>query len=126
MRIGISVFTHAGLNVWENGLGQNVFYLARLLRTLPFVEGRMIYRPRSAVHEAGNALGVDRAIVDRVAKQHRWFDARADLLRRVVEAGLAHKNADRFSLRYRSSASFAPSPSRIVPITASIGLRSFA
>lgn len=27
---------------------------------------------------------------------------------------------------YRSSASFAPSPSRIVPITASIGLRSFA
>ncbi|UXU90363.1 DUF2827 domain-containing protein [Burkholderia sp. S-53] len=38
MRIGISVFTHAGQNVWENGLGQNVFYLARLLRTLPFVE----------------------------------------------------------------------------------------
>ncbi len=30
------------------------------------------------------------------------------------------------SLCYRSSASFAPSPSRIVPITASIGLRSFA
>lgn len=27
---------------------------------------------------------------------------------------------------YRSGASFAPSPNRIVPITASIGLRSFA
>ncbi|KWC57884.1 DUF2827 family protein [Burkholderia ubonensis] len=38
MRIGISVLTHAGQNIWENGLGQNVFHLARLLRTLPFVE----------------------------------------------------------------------------------------
>src|SRR5260370_29655905 len=38
MRIGISVLTHAGQSIWENGLGQNVFYLAHLLRTLPFVE----------------------------------------------------------------------------------------
>lgn len=59
MRIGISVFTHAGQNVWENGLGQNVFYLARLLRTLPFVEEVLLLNC-------------------------------ADLLRRVVEAGLAH------------------------------------
>ncbi|KVT61883.1 DUF2827 domain-containing protein [Burkholderia ubonensis] len=38
MRIGISVLTHAGQNIWENGLGQNVFYLAHLFRALPFVE----------------------------------------------------------------------------------------
>jgi len=38
------------------------------------------YRPRSALREAGKALGVDPAIVDRVAKQHHWFDSRADLL----------------------------------------------
>ncbi|WP_325101122.1 DUF2827 family protein [Paraburkholderia kururiensis] len=31
------MLTHAGQNVWENGLGQNIFYLAQLLRALPFV-----------------------------------------------------------------------------------------
>ncbi|OXJ06685.1 error-prone DNA polymerase [Burkholderia sp. HI2500] len=46
------------------------------------------YRPRSALREAGKALGVDPAIVDRVAKQHHWFDSRADLLQRFAEAGL--------------------------------------
>ncbi|KVD09048.1 hypothetical protein WI80_14245 [Burkholderia ubonensis] len=37
MRIGISVLTHAGHSIWENGLGQNVFFFAQLLRKLPFV-----------------------------------------------------------------------------------------
>ncbi len=37
MRIGISVLTKEGLSIWANGLGQNVFHLARLLRALPFV-----------------------------------------------------------------------------------------
>ncbi|MET3496276.1 DUF2827 domain-containing protein [Variovorax boronicumulans] len=37
MRIGISVITHAGQNIWENGLGQNVVFLARLFQQLPFV-----------------------------------------------------------------------------------------
>ncbi|MFA8329351.1 error-prone DNA polymerase [Burkholderia ubonensis] len=46
------------------------------------------YRPRSALREAGKALGVDLVIVDRVAKSHRWFDSRADLLQRFAEAGL--------------------------------------
>ncbi|MBJ9920587.1 error-prone DNA polymerase [Burkholderia cenocepacia] len=46
------------------------------------------YRPRSALREAGKALGVDPAIVERVAKQHHWFDSRADLLQRFAEAGL--------------------------------------
>ena len=38
MRIGISVLTHAGQNIWENGMGQNVLFLARLLQQIPFVE----------------------------------------------------------------------------------------
>lgn len=37
MRIGISVISHAGQNVWENGMGQNVFFLARLFQRLSFV-----------------------------------------------------------------------------------------
>lgn len=37
MKIGISVLTHEGQSVWENGLGQNIFYFVRLLRALPFV-----------------------------------------------------------------------------------------
>jgi hypothetical protein len=38
MRIGISVISHAGQNIWENGMGQNVVFLARALQQLPFVE----------------------------------------------------------------------------------------
>lgn len=37
MRIGISVLTHASQNIWSNGLGQNVIFLAQLLRQVPFV-----------------------------------------------------------------------------------------
>ncbi|WP_066723261.1 DUF2827 family protein [Sphingomonas pituitosa] len=38
MRIGISIFTQAGQNIWNNGIGQNVYHLATLCRQLPFVE----------------------------------------------------------------------------------------
>ena len=38
MRIGISVLTHAGQNIWENGLGQNVIFLAQSFQKLPFVQ----------------------------------------------------------------------------------------
>lgn len=37
MRIGISVITHANQNIWENGMGQNVIFLARALKAVPFV-----------------------------------------------------------------------------------------
>lgn len=37
MKIGISVLTHAGQSIWENGLGQNIFYFVQLLSKLPFV-----------------------------------------------------------------------------------------
>jgi hypothetical protein len=37
MRIGISVITHQGQNIWQNGLGQNIVFLARMFQQLPFV-----------------------------------------------------------------------------------------
>jgi error-prone DNA polymerase len=46
------------------------------------------YRPRGALRESGKALGVDGAIVDRVAKSQHWFDNKHDLLQRFREAGL--------------------------------------
>ncbi|RZF27191.1 DUF2827 domain-containing protein [Paraburkholderia sp. UYCP14C] len=38
MRIAISVVTHAGQNIWQNGLGQNVIFLAELFQRLSFVQ----------------------------------------------------------------------------------------
>jgi hypothetical protein len=38
MRIGISVLSRAGQSIWQNGLGQNVVFLAQLFQRLPFVQ----------------------------------------------------------------------------------------
>lgn len=38
MRIGISILTKEGHNVWNNGIGQNVYHLACLFEAVPFVE----------------------------------------------------------------------------------------
>jgi len=46
------------------------------------------YRPKSALRDSGRALGIDLAIVDKVCKQHHWFDGKADLLNRLAESGL--------------------------------------
>ncbi|MGI4985653.1 MAG: error-prone DNA polymerase, partial [Janthinobacterium lividum] len=46
------------------------------------------YRPRSALRDAGKALGIDADLIERVAKAHRWFDSSADLLDRFTESGL--------------------------------------
>jgi error-prone DNA polymerase len=46
------------------------------------------YRPKSALRDSGKALGVDLAIVEKVAKTHHWFDGKADLLNRLAESGL--------------------------------------
>ncbi|CAN7174376.1 error-prone DNA polymerase [Pseudoduganella sp. LjRoot289] len=46
------------------------------------------YRPKSALRDSGKALGVDLAIVEKVAKSHRWFDSKQDLLGRLGECGL--------------------------------------
>lgn len=37
MRIGISVLSHQGQNIWENGLGQNTIFIAQAFQRLPFV-----------------------------------------------------------------------------------------
>lgn len=42
MRIGISILSHEGHSVWENGLVQNVAFLAQALRALPFVEAVLL------------------------------------------------------------------------------------
>ncbi len=46
------------------------------------------YRPKSALRDAGKALGVDLAIVEKVAKSHHWFDSKHELLNRFAECGL--------------------------------------
>ncbi|MBC3879939.1 error-prone DNA polymerase [Undibacterium sp. LX40W] len=46
------------------------------------------YRPRGALREVGKALGVDLALIDAVAKSHRWFDSKHALLERFTESGL--------------------------------------
>ncbi|AOJ70086.1 MULTISPECIES: error-prone DNA polymerase [Burkholderia] len=46
------------------------------------------YRPRGALRETGKALGVDPMLVERVAKEHRWFDGSRDLLARFESVGL--------------------------------------
>ncbi|MBZ2209882.1 error-prone DNA polymerase [Massilia soli] len=46
------------------------------------------YRPKSALRDSGKALGIDLAIVEKVAKNHHWFDSKEDLLNRLAESGL--------------------------------------
>lgn len=38
MRIGLSLLTQSGHNIWNNGIGQNVYHLACALDSIPFVE----------------------------------------------------------------------------------------
>ena len=46
------------------------------------------YRPRGVLRDVGRALGVDAAIVDKVAKSQQWFDRSSDLLHCFRECGL--------------------------------------
>ncbi len=46
------------------------------------------YRPKSAIRDAGKALGIDAQIVDRLAKSHRWWDSRDALHERFMECGM--------------------------------------
>jgi error-prone DNA polymerase len=51
------------------------------------------YRPKSAIRDVGKALGLDDALIDAFAKEHRWFDGRSllaqQLQERLVAAGIA-------------------------------------
>jgi error-prone DNA polymerase len=51
------------------------------------------YRPKSALRDSGKALGIDLAIVEKVAKSHRWFDSKDDLVQRLAESGLDPESA---------------------------------
>ncbi len=51
------------------------------------------YRPKSALRDSGKALGIDLAIVEKVAKAHHWFDGKSDLLLRLAESGLDPETA---------------------------------
>ncbi|OLL27639.1 hypothetical protein BTH42_30950 [Burkholderia sp. SRS-W-2-2016] len=81
MRIGISTSSRAGQSVWQNGLGQNVIFLAQLLRRLPFVESVVL------IGVAGDAaVPVEAvAVVDdlRVVSQQEA----TDLVDVVIETG---------------------------------------
>ncbi|MFO1192113.1 MAG: error-prone DNA polymerase [Rhodoferax sp.] len=50
------------------------------------------YRPKSAIRDVGKALGLDDALVDAFAKEHRWFDGRSllaqQLQQKVQAAGM--------------------------------------
>jgi error-prone DNA polymerase len=46
------------------------------------------YRTKSALRDSGKALGVDLEIVEKVAKSHRWFDRKHELMERFAECGL--------------------------------------
>ena len=46
------------------------------------------YRPRSVLRDTGRALGIDAQVIDQVAKSHRWWDGKQNLINRLLEAGL--------------------------------------
>ncbi len=47
------------------------------------------YRPRSALRDAGKALGVAPELVEQFAKDHYWFDGRDALNKKLEETGTA-------------------------------------
>jgi len=83
MRIGISVITHTGQNIWQNGLGQNVIFLAELFQRLPFVESVLLI-------DVGDQ-GVMPAQVDLAARNLRLMRAHeaSDEVDVIVEMGCA-------------------------------------
>jgi error-prone DNA polymerase len=46
------------------------------------------YRARSALRDAGRALGLDETQIERLTREHHWFDGRRILPERLAEAGL--------------------------------------
>jgi error-prone DNA polymerase len=51
------------------------------------------YRPRSAIRDAGKALGMAPELIDQFAKEHFWFDGSEVLEEKIRQAGLAGKEA---------------------------------
>ncbi|NML34180.1 DUF2827 domain-containing protein [Paraburkholderia antibiotica] len=81
MRIGISILSRAGQNIWQNGLGQNVVFLAQLCQRLPFVESVVLIDVGSEGALPSEAAAVVEGL--RVVNQHEA----TDLVDIVIEAG---------------------------------------
>ena len=47
------------------------------------------YRPRSALRDVGKALGFDADLIDRMAKDHQWWDGKRVQTERLAEFGLS-------------------------------------
>ena len=47
------------------------------------------YRPKSAIRDVGKALGFDLDVIDKLAKDHKWFDGHEVQTARIIEAGLS-------------------------------------
>ena len=56
MRIGISILTREGHNIWSNGIDQNVYHLACLLQSLEFVE-KVVLLDCGNIHRAPDFSG---------------------------------------------------------------------
>ena len=52
------------------------------------------YRPKSAIRDVGKALGFDLAILEQLAKAHRWWDGRDVHEDKLVELGLSPQDLD--------------------------------
>ncbi len=50
------------------------------------------YRPKSAIRDVGKALGLDQALVEKIASKLSWWDQKTSLLERFEEAGVHHDN----------------------------------
>lgn len=59
MRIGISIFTTPGHNIWNNGIGQNVYHLANTLSRIPFVEQVFLINSGNDFHPHGTGKIAD-------------------------------------------------------------------
>ncbi len=46
------------------------------------------YRPKSAIRDVGKALGFDDELIDRAAKNQKWFEGRLVAPERIAEAGM--------------------------------------
>jgi hypothetical protein len=66
MRIGLSIITGAKHNVWNNGIGQNIYFLATLLEGLPFVADVVLINTGDEPNPPGDAglLGQRYALVE--------------------------------------------------------------
>ena len=47
------------------------------------------YRPKSAIRDVGRALGIDAALIDAFAKEHRWFDGHSVMAEQLAQRLLA-------------------------------------